>query len=255
MAYFENIYVIGEWTDCFQTIADSINHFYDQFGHFPTILQATEHTMSQFDFIVNTDTEEKKNVKWINDEYELCLSEKSDDDEHTILEIRPLMIDQISFKVHVFVKEGNNVKNIIDQFKYPGYKIDKYNELYEALDELYREIDDLYLYYELELWVYEEEGYDEEYEFCVEDEGLDFYGDDERYEFYNENDLCQSYDSENDKSISLSHFEITPWVTVEFSIDNKLHDKEFKLICDSDYVTESQLTAVYSFEKELTPLF
>ena len=59
---FEKIYTIGKWTESFKTINNSISHFFEVFNFSPNILEATYHTFSQIDFLVNEIQEERQRV-------------------------------------------------------------------------------------------------------------------------------------------------------------------------------------------------
>ena len=52
----------GEWTKWSDTIAGAMKDFYSVYSLYPNILEANDHTFSQFDFLVNVDPAERKHV-------------------------------------------------------------------------------------------------------------------------------------------------------------------------------------------------
>ena len=66
---FEKIYLIkkGEWTKWSDTIANAIENFYSVYSYYPNILEANDHTFSQFDFLVNVKPDERQRVADLDD--------------------------------------------------------------------------------------------------------------------------------------------------------------------------------------------
>jgi hypothetical protein len=60
---------ITKWTNWHHTLAKAIADFVAEFSLSPNIIQATEHTFSQFDFLVNIDPIHKNKVVKIDDSY------------------------------------------------------------------------------------------------------------------------------------------------------------------------------------------
>ncbi len=60
-------YLIDKWTDWNHTLSESIEDFYLNFSFYPNILEANNHTYSQFDFLINEIPNEKQNVYKQND--------------------------------------------------------------------------------------------------------------------------------------------------------------------------------------------
>ena len=60
----EKIYSIkeGEWTKWSDTLADAIKDFHNIYTYYPNILQANDHTFSQFDFLTNVVPDERQRV-------------------------------------------------------------------------------------------------------------------------------------------------------------------------------------------------
>lgn len=64
---FEKIYLIDKWTDWSHTLSKSIDSFYIDFSYYPNILEANNHTYSQFDFLINEMPNEKEKVNRLNE--------------------------------------------------------------------------------------------------------------------------------------------------------------------------------------------
>jgi len=66
---FEKLYSIknGEWTRWSNTIADAIRDFYTVYSFYPNILEANDHTFSQFDFLANVVPNERQCVTTTDD--------------------------------------------------------------------------------------------------------------------------------------------------------------------------------------------
>ena len=60
--FFKKEYTINEWTKWDSTVFDAIKNFYDTFTLKPNIIQANEHTFSQFDFLSDVRIEKRQNV-------------------------------------------------------------------------------------------------------------------------------------------------------------------------------------------------
>lgn len=60
---FKREYKITKWEDWSNKLTESIDDFYNYFSVYPKILEANEHTLSQFDFITNVKSDERKKVK------------------------------------------------------------------------------------------------------------------------------------------------------------------------------------------------
>jgi hypothetical protein len=62
---FEKLYTIkkGEWMAWRETLADAIDDFYEVYSMYPNILEASDHTLSQFDFLVNIMPDERQHVQ------------------------------------------------------------------------------------------------------------------------------------------------------------------------------------------------
>ena len=60
----EKIYSIkeGEWTKWADTLADAIMDFHNAYTYYPNILEANDHTFSQFDFLANVVPDERQRV-------------------------------------------------------------------------------------------------------------------------------------------------------------------------------------------------
>jgi hypothetical protein len=52
----------GAWTQWTHTLADAIDDFYKIYRYYPNILEANDHTLSQFDFLVNINPDERQHV-------------------------------------------------------------------------------------------------------------------------------------------------------------------------------------------------
>jgi len=57
----------GEWTKWSDTLASSINDFYKTYTFYPNILEANDHTLSQFDFLTNVRPDERLRVSGKDD--------------------------------------------------------------------------------------------------------------------------------------------------------------------------------------------
>ena len=55
-------YTIDKWTNWNDCIDDAVEEFTEEFGVFPNILKANEHTFSQINFLINNVPGEKHNV-------------------------------------------------------------------------------------------------------------------------------------------------------------------------------------------------
>ena len=64
---FEKTYLIDKWTDWNHKLSKSIDDFYLNFAFYPNILEANNHTYSQFDFLINEMPSEKENVNKLNE--------------------------------------------------------------------------------------------------------------------------------------------------------------------------------------------
>ena len=64
---FEKIYLIDKWTDWNHSLSKSIDSFYIDFSYYPNILEANNHTYSQFDFLINEMPNEKEKVNRLNE--------------------------------------------------------------------------------------------------------------------------------------------------------------------------------------------
>ena len=66
---FQKVYSIkeGEWTRWSDTIADAIRDFCSVYTFYPNILEANDHTFSQFDFLVNIMPNERQRVVCTDD--------------------------------------------------------------------------------------------------------------------------------------------------------------------------------------------
>ena len=72
--FFKKEYFIIEWTKWDSTVFGAIKNFYDTFTFKPNIMQANEHTFSQFDFLANVRPGDKQHI--INEK-----GEKASEDE------------------------------------------------------------------------------------------------------------------------------------------------------------------------------
>ena len=63
----EKTYVIDKWTDWNHKLSESIDNFYVIFSCYPNIIEANNHTYSQFDFLINEMHDEKLNVNRLNE--------------------------------------------------------------------------------------------------------------------------------------------------------------------------------------------
>src|SRR5690554_5758976 len=63
----EKKYLINKWTDWNHTLSESIEDFYLNFSFHPNIIEANDHTYSQFDFLINEIPSEKQKVYKLND--------------------------------------------------------------------------------------------------------------------------------------------------------------------------------------------
>jgi len=63
---FKQKYTLRKWTEWDSFISMSINDFIDRYSFCPIIIEANEHTFSQFDFLVNIIPNEKSKLR---DEY------------------------------------------------------------------------------------------------------------------------------------------------------------------------------------------
>ena len=61
---FQKVYSIkkGEWTRWSDTIADAIKDFCSVYTFYPNILEANDHTFSQFDFLANINPDDRRRV-------------------------------------------------------------------------------------------------------------------------------------------------------------------------------------------------
>jgi hypothetical protein len=57
----------GKWTKWSKTLADAIDDFQTFCTYYPNILEANDHTFSQFDFLTNVDPNERQNVSCMDD--------------------------------------------------------------------------------------------------------------------------------------------------------------------------------------------
>ena len=66
---FEKVYSIkkGEWTRWSETLAEAIKDFQSVYTFYPNILQANDHTFSQFDFLANVVPNERQRVTITDD--------------------------------------------------------------------------------------------------------------------------------------------------------------------------------------------
>lgn len=64
---FQKTYKLDKWTEWNKFIADSMENFYIAFNFNANILEANEHTLSQFDFLINNIPNEKEFIKGKND--------------------------------------------------------------------------------------------------------------------------------------------------------------------------------------------
>lgn len=60
---FEKKYIFEKWSDWSDKLSESIDDFYNYFSLPPKILEANEHTFSQFDYLTNERPDERKKVK------------------------------------------------------------------------------------------------------------------------------------------------------------------------------------------------
>ena len=67
---FQKKYMIKNWIDWSHLIHESSEDFYKTYSFYPNILQANNHTFSQFDFFVNEVPGEDSKVKRIDKEFE-----------------------------------------------------------------------------------------------------------------------------------------------------------------------------------------
>ena len=65
----EKIYSIkeGEWTKWADTLADAIMDFHNAYTYYPNILEANDHTFSQFNFLTNVVPGERQYCTYKND--------------------------------------------------------------------------------------------------------------------------------------------------------------------------------------------
>lgn len=63
----EKKYLIDKWTDWSHTLSEAIENFYLNFSLYPNILEANNHTYTQFDFLINEIPSEKQKVYKLND--------------------------------------------------------------------------------------------------------------------------------------------------------------------------------------------
>lgn len=64
---FEKMYMIAKWTDWNCKLFESIDDFFECYSYFPNIIEANNHTYSQFDFLINEIPNEKQRVAKLND--------------------------------------------------------------------------------------------------------------------------------------------------------------------------------------------
>ena len=74
--FFKKEYPINEWTKWNSIVFDAIHNFHNTFSVKPNIMQANEHTYSQFDFLTNVTPGEKQNL--ISEEKSGQISEDED---------------------------------------------------------------------------------------------------------------------------------------------------------------------------------
>jgi hypothetical protein len=77
----EKLYLIEKWVDWNRLISDAIHDFFSSFSYYPNILEANEHTFSQFDFLVNEMPDEKQNAQRMDD----GKTSKADENEYISL--------------------------------------------------------------------------------------------------------------------------------------------------------------------------
>ncbi len=63
----EKKYTITLWEEWNKTISDAIDDFFQSFLNYPIIIQANEHTFSQFDFLINIKPGERDRVTHIDE--------------------------------------------------------------------------------------------------------------------------------------------------------------------------------------------
>ena len=64
---FEKTYLIDKWTDWNHMLSESIDNFHLFFSYYPNIIEANNHTYSQFDFLINEMPNEKQKVNRFNE--------------------------------------------------------------------------------------------------------------------------------------------------------------------------------------------
>ncbi|MGI6320361.1 MAG: hypothetical protein ACOXZK_05270 [Bacteroidales bacterium] len=60
--YHKKNYNFDKWSEWNHQVNDSIKDFYSTFGIYPNILEASEHTHSQIDFLVGVMPNERENI-------------------------------------------------------------------------------------------------------------------------------------------------------------------------------------------------
>src|SRR5690554_4455046 len=99
----EKKYLINKWTDWNHTLSESIEDFYLNFSFHPNIIEANDHTYSQFDFLINEIPSEKQKVYKLNDLTNK--PEKLKDNEYIGISAFETMKASIDFAIDIKLKD------------------------------------------------------------------------------------------------------------------------------------------------------
>ena len=99
----EKKYLFDKWTDWNHTISESLKDFYLNFSFYPNILEANNHTYSQFDFLINEISNEKQNVYRKNDITNNI--EKPKDEEYIGISAFETMEASVDFAIDIKLKD------------------------------------------------------------------------------------------------------------------------------------------------------
>jgi hypothetical protein len=100
---FEKKYLIQKWTDWNHKLSESIDDFYVNFSYNPNIIEANNHTYSQFDFLINEMPNEKQKVNRTNELTNKI--EKPNDDEYIGISTFETMKASVDFAIDIKLKD------------------------------------------------------------------------------------------------------------------------------------------------------
>lgn len=95
--------MIEKWTDWKHLLSDSIDEFFNTYSYYPNILEANEHTYSQFDFLINAMPNERtkvKNEQNLNNEFD-----KSIEKEHIKISSFDNVKTSVDFAIDIKLKD------------------------------------------------------------------------------------------------------------------------------------------------------